>query len=125
MFEKFGEMGSYEEVNLAAEGLKKEGDKESLYALAEENGVDKEDAEDYLLGGEESLHDIVCHADALHLLCQHRVGKSCESVLLLDQGRNAFGGGLLEQGCAGKSAYAYGDVRLELVDEPGRHPLAL
>lgn len=55
MFEKFGEMGSYEEVNLAAEGLKKEGDKESLYALAEENGVDKEDAEDYLLGYTQEL----------------------------------------------------------------------
>ena len=55
MFEKFGEMGSFEEVNLAAEGLKNEGDKESLYALAEENGVDKEDAEDYLLGYTQEL----------------------------------------------------------------------
>lgn len=55
LFEKFGEMDSIEEINLAAEGLKKEGDKESLYALAEENGVDKEDAEDYLLGYTQEL----------------------------------------------------------------------
>lgn len=48
MFEKFGEFDSVEELNAAAEGLKKEGDLESLLALAEENGIDKEDAEDYM-----------------------------------------------------------------------------
>lgn len=47
MFEKFGEFDSVEELNLAAEGFRSEGDMESLYALAEENGIDKEDAEDY------------------------------------------------------------------------------
>ncbi len=48
LFEKFGEMDSIEEINRAAEGLKKEGDRESLFALAEENGIEREDAEDYL-----------------------------------------------------------------------------
>lgn len=48
MFEKFGEFNSVEELNMAAEGFLKEGDLESLYALAEENGIDKEDVEDYV-----------------------------------------------------------------------------
>lgn len=48
MFEKFGEFDSAEEINESAEGLKNEGDKESLYILAEENGLAKEDVEDYL-----------------------------------------------------------------------------
>ena len=50
MFEKFGEFDSAEEINATAEGLKAEGDKESLYAMAEENGLEKEDVEDYLDG---------------------------------------------------------------------------
>lgn len=50
MFEKFGEFDSVEELNMAAEGFRSEGDMESLYALAEENGIDREDAEDYADG---------------------------------------------------------------------------
>lgn len=46
MFDKFGSL-TYEELNKTAEGLKMEGDIESLILLAEENGLDKEDAEDY------------------------------------------------------------------------------
>ncbi len=48
MFEKFGEFDSYVELNAAAKGFKDEGDEESLYALAKENGIDEEDAQDYL-----------------------------------------------------------------------------
>ena len=48
MFERFGEFDSYEEINRAAEGLKEEGDLESLKVLAEENGLDPDDAEDYI-----------------------------------------------------------------------------
>lgn len=47
MFEVFGEFDSVEELNEAAAGLKEEGDFESLKKLAEENGLDAEDAEDY------------------------------------------------------------------------------
>ena len=47
MYEKFGEFDSAEEINAAAEVLKAEGDIESLKKLAEENGLDPEDAEDY------------------------------------------------------------------------------
>jgi hypothetical protein len=48
MFERFGEFDSAEELNKAAEGLKNEGDLESLIILATENGLDEEDAEDYI-----------------------------------------------------------------------------
>ena len=50
MFDKFGEFDSYEEINKAAEGLKEEGDTESLKELAKENGIDIEDVQDYLDG---------------------------------------------------------------------------
>lgn len=55
MFERFGEFDSAEEINLTAEGLKTEGDMESLLVLAEENGIDKEDAKDYMDGCTEDL----------------------------------------------------------------------
>ena len=55
MFEKFGELESAEELNKAAAGLKEAGDVESLIVLAEENGLDKEDAEDYAAGEMEEL----------------------------------------------------------------------
>ena len=48
MFEKFGEFNSVEELNRAAAGQKEEGDEEALLILAEENGIDKEEAEDYM-----------------------------------------------------------------------------
>ncbi len=48
MFDKFGEFGSCEELNKAAGGLREEGDWPSLQALAEENGIDIEDARDYM-----------------------------------------------------------------------------
>lgn len=47
MFDTFGEFDSFEEINRAAAGQKEEGDKEALIDLAAENGIDKEDAEDY------------------------------------------------------------------------------
>ena len=48
LFEKFGEMNSAEELERAAAGLIAEGDKESLLILAQENGFDEEDVEDWL-----------------------------------------------------------------------------
>ena len=55
MFEKFGEFDSAEELNLAAEGQKEEEDEEALKELAVENGIDPEDAEDYLDGVTDKL----------------------------------------------------------------------
>lgn len=55
MFEKFGEFDSVEELNRAAVAQLKEGDTEALIALALENGIDKEDAEEYIDGCVEEL----------------------------------------------------------------------
>lgn len=48
MFEKYGLKKSVEELNKAAEELKSE--EEKLIALAQENGIDEEDARDYMDG---------------------------------------------------------------------------
>lgn len=48
MWDKFGEFDSAEELNRAAAAQKAEGDVEAVKALAEENGIDAEDVEDYL-----------------------------------------------------------------------------
>lgn len=48
MFEKFGEFDSAEEINEKAKELAKNGDKDGLYMLAEENGLDREEVEDYM-----------------------------------------------------------------------------
>lgn len=50
MFDKFGEFNSAEELNRAAAAQKEKGDREALILLAEENGIDREDAEDYMDG---------------------------------------------------------------------------
>lgn len=50
MFEKFGEFDSCEEINRAAAAQLKEGDTDAVYAIAKENGIDLEDAEDYIDG---------------------------------------------------------------------------
>lgn len=58
LYERFGEFDSAEEINRAAEGLKKEGDVESLKVLAAENGIDEEDVEGYLEGETDTLTDV-------------------------------------------------------------------
>lgn len=55
MWEKFGEFDSAQELNRAAVAQKTEGDEEALKLLAKENGIDAEDAEDYLEGLVENL----------------------------------------------------------------------
>lgn len=55
MFEKFGEFGSVEELNRAAAAQKEQGDEEALIILADENGIDREDAEDYMDGCTDEL----------------------------------------------------------------------
>lgn len=50
MFDLFGEFDSAEELNLAAAGQREQGDREALLSLAKENGIDQEDAEDYMDG---------------------------------------------------------------------------
>lgn len=50
MFDRFGEMGSYEEINMAADGLLNEGDTKNIFVLAEENGIDREYAQAFIDG---------------------------------------------------------------------------
>lgn len=57
MFDRFGNFNSSEEINMTAEGLLAEGDIESLLVLAQENGIDTEDAQDYADG----LVDELCN----------------------------------------------------------------
>ena len=55
MFDKFGKM-SYDELIRTAKAEKEEGDEEALIALAHENGLDQEDAEDYM----DDLTEVLC-----------------------------------------------------------------
>lgn len=62
MYEKYGEFDSTEELNKAAAGFLAEGDLKSLRELAEENGLDGEDAEDYIAGDIPELATVVSAA---------------------------------------------------------------
>lgn len=50
MYEKYGEFDSVEEINRYAAEQKEKGDREGLKALALENGIEVEDAEDFMDG---------------------------------------------------------------------------
>lgn len=56
MEHKFGIFETVEELNRAAAAQKAEGDLEALIGLAEENGLDREDAQDYM----EGMTDCLC-----------------------------------------------------------------
>jgi len=55
MYDKHGEFDSYVELNTAAAKLKEEGDEKALMELTAENGIPKEDAEDYYDGTIDTL----------------------------------------------------------------------
>lgn len=55
MYEKFGEFNSVEELNKAADGFKAEGDTVSILELALENGIEEEDAQDFISGESEQF----------------------------------------------------------------------
>ena len=50
MFDKFGEMSSYKEINTLAENLFNEGDLKNLKEMAKENGIPEDFVELYLSG---------------------------------------------------------------------------
>lgn len=50
MFKKYGEMDSAAEINELAENLSNEGDTASLYEMAEENGISRDDVDMYVGG---------------------------------------------------------------------------
>ena len=55
MFEVFGEFDSAEEINKAAAAQLEQGDTDAILEIAAENGLDPEDAEDYIDGCVNSL----------------------------------------------------------------------
>ena len=58
LYEQFGEFDSAEEINEAAAGQLAEGTEEgrqNILAIAKENGIDEEDAKDYIDGIEKEL----------------------------------------------------------------------
>lgn len=57
LYEKFGEMGSADEINELARNLLKEGDTESIKALAKENGIPEEFAKMFISGEIPALCD--------------------------------------------------------------------
>lgn len=57
MFDRFGEFDSAEEINAKAAELKAAGDFKGLVALANENGLDEEDAQDYM----DNVADELCN----------------------------------------------------------------
>ena len=62
MFEKFGEMSSYEEINELAENLLNEGDMDSLKEMAAENGIQEGFVNMYLRGNIPALCDAMTAA---------------------------------------------------------------
>lgn len=59
MEKKFGIFNTVEELNRAAAAQKAEGDLEALIGLATENGLEKEDAEDYM--DSDDAEDTLCN----------------------------------------------------------------
>ena len=59
MYDKFGEMSSYTEINELAENLMNEGDIESLREMAKENGIPEDFVELYLEGEIPNLCDVL------------------------------------------------------------------
>ena len=57
MFEEFGEMDSYKDINELAENLFNEGDIENIKVLAKENGIPEDFVELYLDGDLQELCD--------------------------------------------------------------------
>ncbi len=50
MFDKYGEFNSADEINKAAAGQLAQGDTDAIIEIAAENGLDPEDAQDYIDG---------------------------------------------------------------------------
>lgn len=68
MYDKFGEMSSYKEINELAENLANEGDIESLCEMAKENGIPEDFVDLYLEGEIPKLCDALIAAVGLSLI---------------------------------------------------------
>lgn len=75
MFDKFGEFDSAEELNKAALAQRQQGDEEALVALAIENGIDREDAEDFMDGA----YTVLCNE---YMAALGKLKVECEALKL-------------------------------------------
>lgn len=57
LYEKFGELGSADEINELAKNLLKEGDTESIKALAKENGIPEDYTDMFITGDIQDICD--------------------------------------------------------------------
>lgn len=64
MFDKFGEFDTYEAFKNKAQKLLDQADTNAIRQLAEENGVDPEDAEDFITGATREITDSGSYAMA-------------------------------------------------------------
>ncbi len=72
MYEVFGEFDSAEEINEAVAKKLAEGDTESIIKIAIENGIDKEDAEDYIDGVVDVLvTPLMAAVGKIKIECEH------------------------------------------------------
>lgn len=64
MFERFGEMNSFQEINELAENLFNEGDIGSLKAMAAENGIPEDFVEMFCAGDLPGMPPDICESSA-------------------------------------------------------------
>ena len=70
MFDKYGEFNSAEEINLKAEELNKTGTRVEIDILAKENGIEKDDVDDYIKGYVDSLtNNLMAAVGKLNVEC--------------------------------------------------------
>ena len=62
MWDRFGEMDRYQDINELAQNLFNEGDLDSLKAMAKENGIEKDFVDMYLAGDIPELCDVLTAA---------------------------------------------------------------
>ena len=105
MEKKFGIFNTVEELNRAAAAQKAEGDLEALIGLATENGLEKEDAEDYMDSNDPE--DCLCNATMAAIVgrtgpASRKPVKGLERLYRADADRVSGGSCRWGQGCSGK-----------------------
>lgn len=73
MFEKFGELDSFKEINELADNLFNEGDLDSLRVMAKENGIQEDFVEMYLQGDLPVLCDALTAAVSCPRCCLSQI----------------------------------------------------
>ncbi len=124
LYEKFGEMGSADEINELAQNLFREGDTDSIKILAKENGIPQEMADMFITGDIPSLCDVqlaavgkieVEAADAKAADIMEDWAEYIKAICIEDEkiAANVRSKGKTFKGCVGKILeWAFGHQRL-------------